>query len=265
MKKIIAKKKHSAGVMFILLTLLGVGLLILGIAFDIKILLFMGAVFAVGCVGFVVWYFTVPSEIITLDENRNLILPKGVVIPLRDITEVSSFEAWNHRTKYTWGTVTIETKTRKYKYGFVADCAEVEKRLNDLRRGKKVKFIEKKIGNEKNKEEIQKIFDFLIENYDFQFSVADLGNAVDANGKFFFYGPVYCYSLWNGKVCINILELVQRQDFNIYITRELTQDQPIIRSGIAVENYLCYHWEELARQIKQELKENETIYGISAK
>ena len=138
MEKVIAKKKHSAGVLFILLTLLGVGLLILGIVFDIKILLFMGAILAVGCVGFVVWYFTVPSVIIALDENRNLILPRGVVISLRDITKVSSFEAWNHRVDYTWGTITIETKTRKYKYGFVAYCAEVERKINDLRRGKKI-------------------------------------------------------------------------------------------------------------------------------
>ena len=138
MKKVIAKKKHSAGVLFMLLTLLGVGLLILGIVFDIKILLFMGAILAVGCVGFVVWYFTVPSVIIALDKNRNLILPRDVVISLRDITEVSSFEAWNHRVDYTWGTITIETKTRKYKYGFVADCAEVERKINDLRRGKKI-------------------------------------------------------------------------------------------------------------------------------
>lgn len=136
--KIIAKKKHSAGIMFILLTLLGVGLFILGIAFDIKILLFMGAVFAIGCIGFVIWYFIVPSTIIVLDENRNLILPRGVAIALRDITEVSSFEAWNVRVDYTWGTVTIYTKTRKYKCGFVADCAEVKKKINDLRRGKKL-------------------------------------------------------------------------------------------------------------------------------
>ena len=138
MEKVIANKKHSAGVMFMLLTLLGVGLLTLGIAFDIKILLFMGVLFAVGCVGFVVWYFTVPSVIIALDENRNLILPRGVTIALRDITEVSSFEAWNHRAQYTWGTITIETKTKKYKYGFVANCAEVERKINDLRRGKKI-------------------------------------------------------------------------------------------------------------------------------
>lgn len=136
--KVIAKKKHSAGIMFILLTLLGMGLLILGIAFDIKILLFMGAAFAVGCIGFVIWYFNVPSIVIALDENRNLVLPRGIVIALRDITNVSSFEAWNVRVDYTWGTITIETKTKKYKYGFVADCAEVEKKLNDLRRGKKI-------------------------------------------------------------------------------------------------------------------------------
>ena len=83
-------------------------------------------------------YFTVPSVIIALDENRNLLLPRGVVISLRDITEVSSFEAWNHRVDYTWGTITIETKTKKYKYDFVADCAEVERKINDLHRGKKI-------------------------------------------------------------------------------------------------------------------------------
>ncbi len=138
MKKVIANKKHSAGVMFILLTLLGLGLLILGIAFDIQIILFMGAIFAIGCIGFVVWYFTVPKTIIVLDENRNLMLPRGVVVPLRDITDVSCFEAWNVRVDYTWGSITIETKTRKYKYGFVANCAEVEKKINDLRCGKKI-------------------------------------------------------------------------------------------------------------------------------
>lgn len=124
--------------MYIILTLIGVLLLILGIAFDIKILLFMGGLFAVSCVGFVVWYFTVPSVIIVLDEKRNLILPRGVVISLRDITEVSSFKAWNLRVDYTWGTITIKTKTRKYKYGFVADCAEVERKISDLRRSKKI-------------------------------------------------------------------------------------------------------------------------------
>lgn len=143
MKKIIAKKKHSAGILFILLTLLGIGLFILGITFDIEIFLFMGIMFTVFCIGFVIWYFTIPSIIISLDGNKNIILPKGVIIPLRDITNVSSFEAWNVRVEYKWGTITIETKTKKYKYGFVSDCTEVEKRLNDLRCGKKVNFIEK--------------------------------------------------------------------------------------------------------------------------
>ena len=80
----------------------------------------------------------IPATPLALDENRNLILPRGVVISLRDITEVSSFEAWNHRVDYTWGTITIETKTKKYKYGYVADCVEVERKINDLRRGKKI-------------------------------------------------------------------------------------------------------------------------------
>ncbi|MBE5739574.1 MAG: hypothetical protein E7364_06465 [Clostridiales bacterium] len=138
--KVIAKKKHAAGVMFILLFLLGVAMLVLGIAFEVKILLFMGAAFAIGCIGFVVWYFSIPSIIISLDENRNLLLPKNVIIALKDITEVFYFEAWNIRISYTWGSVTIQTKTKKYKYGFVADCETVAKKINDLRRGKHLSF-----------------------------------------------------------------------------------------------------------------------------
>lgn len=121
----------------------------------------------------------------------------------------------------------------------------------------------RKIGNDKLIIQIKEIFAYLIENYDFQFDVVDLGNAIDKNGKFYFYGPVYCYYLWNDKVCINILELVQRQDFDIYITKKHSNDQSYIRKGIAVQNYLCYHWKELSVQIKQELKESGTIHGIS--
>lgn len=133
MQKVIARKKHSAGVLFILLTLLGVGLLALGIACNIMILLVLGAAFAVGCIGFAVWYLTVPSAIIALDENGNLVLPRGVTIAVRDITDVFCFTASSLHRDYQFGSVTIETKTRKYKYGFVADCENVAKELNALR------------------------------------------------------------------------------------------------------------------------------------
>jgi len=124
---------------------------------------------------------------------------------------------------------------------------------------------ERSICRSKDEAEIKKNFDFLISEYNFEFRKAELGDAVDASGRFFFYGPVYSYALWNGKVCINFLELVQRQDYNIYITKELTQDQPTIRSGVAVETYYCYHWEMFADKIKQELEEHGTICGVPAR
>ena len=123
---------------------------------------------------------------------------------------------------------------------------------------------ERSICRSKDEAEIKRLFVFLISEHNFEFSKAELGDAVDASGRFFFYGPVYSYALWNGKVCINILELVQRQDYNIYITKELTQHQPTIRSGIAVDGYDCYHWEAFAAKIKKELEEKGTICGVSA-
>lgn len=121
---------------------------------------------------------------------------------------------------------------------------------------------EKSICNNKDKAKIKEIFNFLLLDYGFEFHEANLGNAVDENGKFFFYGPVYCYSIYNDKVCINILELVQRHDYEIFITKGLTQDQPTIRRGTVVGAYYCYRWQEFANKIKQELEEKGTIYGI---
>lgn len=121
----------------------------------------------------------------------------------------------------------------------------------------------KRILNKKEEQIIQSSFEFLIKDYGFSFVKNELGNAINEHGDFFFYGPVYCYSIVHKDVCIHILKLVQRQDYSIYITKEFSLDQQYIRNGILVEEkYLdIEHWSFFAEILKKELENNGNIYN----
>lgn len=109
---------------------------------------------------------------------------------------------------------------------------------------------------------LMKYFSFLLTEYQFKFDKLELGDMVDENGKLWFYGPYNCYYFYNDKVCINFMNLVQRQDWNVYITHEVFSDQNLIKKGEAVPGELCYNWLLLASVIKEELVKNNSIFGI---
>lgn len=109
---------------------------------------------------------------------------------------------------------------------------------------------------------ISQCFDFLFKKYHFSFAKNDLGNAVDQNGNFFFYGPVYCYSIYNSDICISILKLVQRQEYDIYITKDFSLDQSYIRGGVSVEDEYCYNWYLFSKHLKDELLETGNLFGF---
>ena len=111
-------------------------------------------------------------------------------------------------------------------------------------------------------EKLLERFDFLFKDYGFKLEKIDLGNAIDENGKFFFYGPVYCYYIYNDDVCINILNLVQRQDYNIYITKNKSDDQTYIRKGVSVEGEYAYNIGLFATYIKASIESTGEIYGF---
>ena len=111
-------------------------------------------------------------------------------------------------------------------------------------------------------EKLLERFDFLFKDYGFKLEKIDLGNAIDENGKFFFYGPVYCYYIYNDDVCINILNLVQRQDYNIYITKNKSDDQTYIRKGVPVEGEYAYNIGLFATYIKASIESTGEIYGF---
>ena len=109
---------------------------------------------------------------------------------------------------------------------------------------------------------LMKYFSFLLTEYQFKFDKLELGDMVDENGKLWFYGPYNCYYFYNDKVCINFINLVQRQDWEVYITHEVLSDQNLIKKGEEVSGKLCYNWVLLASVIKEELANNNSILGI---
>ena len=109
---------------------------------------------------------------------------------------------------------------------------------------------------------LMKYFAFLLTDYKFKFDKLELGDMVDEKGELIFYGPYNCYYFYNDKLCINFLNLVQRQDWYVYITEEVLSDQNLIAKGKKVPEKLCYNWSLLASSIKDEVAKNHSIFGV---
>ena len=109
---------------------------------------------------------------------------------------------------------------------------------------------------------LMKHFTFLLTDYKFKFDKLELGDLVDETGKRWFYGPYNCYYFYNDKICINFTHLVQRQDWDVYITEKVFSDQNLIRKGKEVPTELCYNWSLFASTIKDEATKSNSIFGI---
>ena len=114
---------------------------------------------------------------------------------------------------------------------------------------------------DKIEERLLALFDFLLNNYGFSYSKEELGNAVDKDGKFFFYGPLNAYQFYNKEICISILHLAQRDDYNVYITDKKSDDQVYIKNGIEMPSYLAYDLPLFAKEIKESILNYGELYG----
>lgn len=132
MKTTIAYKKQSAGILYIILTLVGIGVLIAGGVAHHTIAILMGALITILSGVFAVQFLSLPSKIIVLTEDGTLLLPKGETVSLASINDVSYRRASARGIQYRWGSVTISTYSGTYKYGFVANCEYVAKELTRL-------------------------------------------------------------------------------------------------------------------------------------
>lgn len=108
---------------------------------------------------------------------------------------------------------------------------------------------------------LMKHFAFLIKDYGFHYDKAELGDLRDANGKIWFYGPFNCYYFYKDGICINFMNLVQRQDWDITITKEVSNDQTYLNGGQKIDGKYCYNWELLSTKIKEDLENNSEIFG----
>lgn len=118
-----------------------------------------------------------------------------------------------------------------------------------------------KSPHDETEESLLKELDFLLKDCGFSYSKEDLGNATDKKGRFKFYGPLYAYQFYNDGACINILYLVQRQEFDVYVTEEKSANQTYIRSGTEIPSELAYNLPLLAMQIKDSILNNTEFYG----
>lgn len=103
-----------------------------------------------------------------------------------------------------------------------------------------VENMAKKISCDETRH-IMKHFSFLIKEYGFKFDKIELGDLRDENGKLWFYRPFNCYSFFNDNLCINFMNLVQRQDWYITITKEPSSDQIYLKKGQSIEDRYCYN------------------------
>ena len=128
----IAKKCHGAGIMYILVAILGLAYLIFALTSnieDIALTVPLGALCLILGGFYSVRYLTLPNEIIALTDGNQLLLPKGVTISLESLIDVSYKRASAKGYQYKWGKIVLQTRDHTYKFDFVADCEAVAKHL----------------------------------------------------------------------------------------------------------------------------------------
>lgn len=118
-----------------------------------------------------------------------------------------------------------------------------------------------KPARDKTEERVLNLFGYLLHDFGFSCAKELLGDAVDKDGKFFFYGPLNAYQFYNEKLCINILHSLQRDDYNVYITDKKSDEQVYIKNGIEVPSCLAYDLPLFAKEIKESILNCGELYG----
>ena len=106
MKKTIAYKKQSAGILYIISTLFFLFIFVKMLesndmtAEDIFLILVFSGITVLSLV-LSIQFLLLPSELIILANHQTLILPKGVTVPLESIDEVT-FKRDSGKVRYRW-------------------------------------------------------------------------------------------------------------------------------------------------------------------
>lgn len=118
-----------------------------------------------------------------------------------------------------------------------------------------------KPDSDNTEERLLNLFDFMLRDFGFSYAREELGNALDKDGNFIFYGPLNAYQFYNEKLCISILHLVQRDDYNVFITDKKSDDQVYIINGVEVPSRLAYDLPLFANELKESFLNGGDLYG----
>ena len=130
---VIAHKKSGVGFMYLVCALLGLIIIGLGIGTHTAFALVPMGLAIGGFSGYIfVDYTRLPYDVISIDRESNLHLPKGKVVNIKDILDVSYRRASARSIQYKWGSVTLKTRLGDFKYGYISDCEEASKKLTDM-------------------------------------------------------------------------------------------------------------------------------------
>ena len=131
--EVIARKRKGVGAMYLCCTIVGVFMAIFGIGATKLYFILLGILLtAVG--GYIyAGYVALPTEVIILESGSVLRLPKGITLNIDDLWDVSYKCATAKGIQYKWGTVILRANSGiVYKYGYVAECEAVAKRLTEM-------------------------------------------------------------------------------------------------------------------------------------
>lgn len=131
MDKVIARKSHSAGMLYIVVTAIGIIMLVSGLSAGQVAIWPIGVLLCAVGGAYAVRYLLLPCNVIILSDDV-LVLPRNTTFPLTDVTDVSYKKATARGLQYSWGAITVSTHLRSYRFNFICECEAVSKELTQL-------------------------------------------------------------------------------------------------------------------------------------
>ena len=132
---VIAKKTNGIVLMYSFSLL--VGLMLIGMGAEYAkaaeiVLIVFGVVLSAISVYAIVKYLRLPHDIITVDNQGILHLPREVTVDPAELIDVSYKRAQGKGFQYKWGDIILCTHLDRYKLNFVDDCESTAKELTRL-------------------------------------------------------------------------------------------------------------------------------------
>ena len=131
--EVIARKREGIGAMYLFVTVAGICMLVFGIGATTLYYALLGILLTAVGIYIYAGYVALPTDVILLEQGDVLRLPKGITVNIGELADVSYKCATAKGRQYKWGTVILRTKFGTvYKYGYIAECESVSKRLTEM-------------------------------------------------------------------------------------------------------------------------------------